>query len=95
MLQYQNQDEMDQARREWFALAGERKRQRILHQQQLEDARHKHKEWWNLDEKGRTVGRGAEEQAAGEGEGGSALRRREENRVDDRGVTRGGVYRGT
>lgn len=90
MLQYQNQDELDAARREWFALAGERKAQREEHQRKLEDARHKHKEWWNLDERGRTVGRAAEE----DGESG-AVRRKEENRVDGRGVTRGGVYRGT
>ncbi|KAF1851567.1 uncharacterized protein K460DRAFT_37191 [Cucurbitaria berberidis CBS 394.84] len=85
MLQYQNQDELDKARQEWFALAGERKKQREEHQRQLEDARHKHKEWWNLDDQGRTMGRKAE----------GGLRRKEENRVDDRGVTRGGIYRGT
>jgi COX assembly protein 1 len=55
----------------------------------LEDAREKHKEWWNLDESGRTVGKRVEEVNE------AGLRRREENRVDDRGVTRGGVYRGT
>lgn len=87
MLQYQNQDELDKARQEWFALAEERKKQRIEHQRRLEDARDKHKEWWNLDDSGRLVGKRAE--------GGSELERREENRVDDRGVTRGGIYRGT
>lgn len=92
MLQYQNQDELDAARQEWFALAGERKAQRIEHQRQLEDARHKHKEWWNLDENGRTVGKAAE---AGVGAEGDVVRRKEENRRDDRGVVRGGVYRGT
>ena len=81
MLQYQNQDELDKARQEWFALAGERRRAREEHQRKLEDAREKHKEWWNLDESGRTVGKRAV--------------RREENRVDERGVQRGGIYRGT
>lgn len=90
MLQYQNQSELDAARQEWFALAGERKRQREEHQRQLEDARHKHKEWWNLDEQGRTMGKRAEVVVGEDG-----LRRKEENRVDGRGVMRGGVYRGT
>ncbi|KAH9863805.1 hypothetical protein J1614_009737 [Plenodomus biglobosus] len=56
MLQYQNQDELDAARQEWFALAGERKAAREEHQRKLEDARHKHKEWWNLDDGGRGKG---------------------------------------
>lgn len=30
MLQYQNQDELDKARQEWFALAGERKKVNIF-----------------------------------------------------------------
>ena len=59
---------------------------RIAHQRKLEDAREKHKEWWNLDESGRTVGKAAE--TVNE----AGLRRREENRVDASGVTRGGVY---
>ena len=59
---------------------------RIDHQRRLEDAREKHKEWWNLDESGRTLGKKAE--TVNE----EGLRRKEENRVDDRGVTRGGVY---
>ncbi|KAH7390752.1 cytochrome c oxidase biogenesis protein Cmc1 like-domain-containing protein [Phaeosphaeria sp. MPI-PUGE-AT-0046c] len=84
MLQYQNQGELDAARREWFQLAGERKRAREEHAAKLEDARSKHKEWWNLDEGGRLVGRKAE---FGE--------RREEDRVDERGVRRGGVWGGT
>jgi len=86
MLQYQNQDELDKARQEWFALAGERRRAREEHQRKLEDAREKHKEWWNLDESGRTVGKKAEDSGTG---------RREENRVDERGVQRGGIYMGT
>ncbi|CAN9293794.1 unnamed protein product [Alternaria alternata] len=86
MLQYQNQDELDKARLEWFALAEERRQARIEHQRKLEDAREKHKEWWNLDESGRTVGKAAE--TVNE----AGLRRREENRVDASGVTRGGVY---
>ncbi|KAH9880706.1 hypothetical protein IAQ61_001000 [Plenodomus lingam] len=97
MLQYQNQAEMDAARQEWFALAGERKAEREEHKRRVEEARHKHKEWWNLDEEGRLVGRKAEVGAAtGEGEaGGEGIRRKEENRRDERGVVRGGVYRGT
>lgn len=59
------------------------------HQRKLEEARSKHKEWWNLDEQGRTVGKRAEQVNE------AGLARREENRVDDRGVTRGGIYRGT
>jgi COX assembly protein 1 len=92
MLQYQNQNELDKARLEWFALAEERRQARIEHQRRLEDAREKHKEWWNLDDSGRTVGRAAEVDGGG---GGEQVVRREENRVDERGVRRGGVYRGT
>lgn len=88
MLQYQNQDELDKARAEWFQLAGERKRQREEHQRKLEDARSKHKEWWNLDETGRLQGKRVEAEREFGG-------RKEENRVDERGVTRGGIYRGT
>lgn len=86
MLQYQNQDELDKARAEWFKLAGERKKAREEHQRRLEDARSKHKEWWNLDESGQLQGKRVEGEVGG---------RREENRVDERGVTRGGIYRGT
>ncbi|KAF1926310.1 uncharacterized protein M421DRAFT_422999 [Didymella exigua CBS 183.55] len=85
MLQYQNQDELDRARSEWFELAEERKRARREHKRRLEDARGKHKEWWNLDDSGRLMGKKAEEGAG----------RREENRVDASGVTRGGVWGGT
>ncbi|KAF2030571.1 hypothetical protein EK21DRAFT_65378 [Setomelanomma holmii] len=88
MLQYQNQDELDKARAEWFQLAGERKRQREEHQRQLEDARSKHKEWWNLDDTGHLQGKRLEaDRQFGE--------RREENRRDETGVQRGGIYRGT
>lgn len=87
MLQYQNQDELDAARAQWFTLAEERKRAREEHARQLEMARSQHKEWWNLDEKGRLQGVRAEEERK--------ARRREENRVDGQGVMRGGVYRGT
>ncbi|KAH8704376.1 hypothetical protein GQ44DRAFT_692614 [Phaeosphaeriaceae sp. PMI808] len=80
MLQYQNQDELDRAREQWFALAEERKKKRVEHARRLEEAREQHKEWWSLDEEGRTRGSGE---------------RREENRVDGRGVQRGGIYRGT
>jgi COX assembly protein 1 len=31
MLQYQNQDELDKARLEWFALAGERRKVCLFH----------------------------------------------------------------
>lgn len=89
MLQYQNQAELDKARQEWFQLAGERKKEREERARKLEDARSKHKEWWNLDEGGRLVGKQAE--VGGEGFGS----RREENKVDDRGVRRGGVWGGT
>lgn len=85
MLQYQNQSELDKARAEWFKLAGERKAARIEHQRRLEDARSKHKEWWNLDESGQLQGKRLEAEI---GIGG----RREENRVDSQGVTRGGIY---
>jgi COX assembly protein 1 len=85
MLQYQNQDELDKARAEWFQLAGERKRAREEHARKLEDARSKHKEWWNLDENGKVQGKRVEEFGG----------RREENRTDERGVMRGGIYRGT
>lgn len=60
MLRYQGQDEMDKARAQWFQLAGERKQKREEHQQQLEEARRKHKEWWNLDETGKLQGKKAE-----------------------------------
>ncbi|KAL6708883.1 hypothetical protein ACN47E_002290 [Coniothyrium glycines] len=94
MLQYQNQEELDKARAEWFTLASTRRAQRLEHARKLEDARHKHKEWWNLDDQGRTVGRRAESQQQQQQHGAddSTLRRREENRVDETGVTRGGVY---
>ncbi|KAF1914458.1 hypothetical protein BDU57DRAFT_500838 [Ampelomyces quisqualis] len=88
MLQYQNQDELDAARLEWFQLAGERKREREEYARRVEDARNKHKEWWSLDEGGRLQGKRLED-------GGQGVRRREENRVDEKGVVRGGIYRGT
>ncbi|KAH6642840.1 cytochrome c oxidase biogenesis protein Cmc1 like-domain-containing protein [Boeremia exigua] len=73
MLQYQNQDSLDAARSEWFALAEERKAARLEHKRRLLDAREKHKEWWNLDDGGRLQGQGAE------------VVRREENKVDGGG----------
>jgi hypothetical protein len=85
MLQYQNQSELDKARAEWFQLAGERKAAREEHQRRLEDARSKHKEWWNLDENGQLKGK----------DGRKFGERSEENRIDGSGVTRGGIYRGT
>ncbi|KAJ4982546.1 hypothetical protein SVAN01_11958 [Stagonosporopsis vannaccii] len=88
MLQYQNQAELDAARSEWFALAEERKRARAEHKRKLEDARNKHKEWWNLDDEGRLQGRRVED-------GGHGVTRREESRVDASGVRRGGVWGGT
>lgn len=88
MLQYQNQDELDKARSEWFAQAEERKRARLEHKRQLADARDKHKEWWSLDDTGRLQGKKLEE-------GGEGVVRREENRVDSSGVRRGGVWGGT
>ena len=88
MLQYQNQDELDRARSEWFELAEERKRARAEHKRRLEDARGKHKEWWNLDDSGRLQGKRVES-------GGEGVQRREENRVDGSGVRWGGVWGGT
>ncbi len=82
MLQYQNQDELDAARQEWFALADERQRQREEHARRLENARKQHKEWWGLDASG---GKASDAQ----------VQRKEENRTDGTGVTRGGIYRGT
>ncbi|KAF2268378.1 hypothetical protein CC78DRAFT_455526 [Lojkania enalia] len=60
MLQFQNQDEMDRARAQWFQLAGERKREREEQRRRVEEAREKHREWWGLDEQGRLQGRRAE-----------------------------------
>lgn len=88
MLQYQNQDELDKARSEWFELAEERRAARLAHKRKLEEARGKHKEWWNLDDSGRLMGKRAEE-------GGEGAIRREENKVDSSGVRRGGVWGGT
>lgn len=89
MLQYQTQDELDAARSEWFALAEERQQARREHKRRLEEARSKHKEWWNLDDEGRLQGKRVEE-------GGSGVVRREEGgRVDAGGVRRGGVWGGT
>ncbi|KAF3049550.1 hypothetical protein E8E11_003192 [Didymella keratinophila] len=88
MLQYQNQDELDKARSEWFALAEERKKARQEHKRKLEEARGKHKEWWNLDDSGRLQGKRVEL-------GGEGATRREENKVDASGVRRGGVWGGT
>lgn len=93
MLQYQNQAELDAARQEWFQLAGERRKAREEHKRRLEDAREKHKEWWGYGEGG-GAGAGAREGLSGDGEM-EGLERREENKVDDRGVRRGGIYRGT
>jgi COX assembly protein 1 len=88
MLQYQNQDELDAARSEWFELAEERKKARQEHKRKLEEARGKHKEWWNLDDSGRLQGKRVEV-------GGDGVVRREENKVDASGVRRGGVWGGT
>lgn len=60
MIQYQGQEELDKARAEWFALAGERKREREAFKEKVEESRRKHKEWWNLDEKGKLQGKRAE-----------------------------------
>ncbi|KAJ4292820.1 hypothetical protein N0V90_009483 [Kalmusia sp. IMI 367209] len=57
MIQYQGQDELDKARAEWFALAGERKRAREERERLIEDSRRKHKEWWGLDEEGKLQGK--------------------------------------
>ncbi|KAF2661980.1 hypothetical protein K491DRAFT_586244 [Lophiostoma macrostomum CBS 122681] len=60
MVQYQGQEELDKARAEWFQLAGERRRNKEEIARQTEEARRKHKEWWNLDETGKLQGRRAE-----------------------------------
>lgn len=60
MMKYQGQDELDKARAEWFRLAGERKRQREEEARKIEEARRRHKEWWNLDEHGKLQGKRAE-----------------------------------
>jgi COX assembly protein 1 len=60
LLQYQGPEEMDKARAEWFTLAGERRRQKEEEQRKLEEARRQHKEWWNLDEHGKLMGKKAE-----------------------------------
>jgi len=57
MLKLQGPDEMDKARAEWFALAGERRRARKELEQQIVEGRRKHKEWWNLDEEGKLQGK--------------------------------------
>jgi COX assembly protein 1 len=89
MLQYQNQDELDAARSEWFQLAEERQQARREHKRKLEESRNKHKDWWNLDDQGRLQGKRLEE-------GGTGVQRREEgSKVDSSGVRRGGVWGGT
>ncbi|KAG9200696.1 hypothetical protein G6514_006715 [Epicoccum nigrum] len=89
MLQYQNQDELDAARSEWFQLAEERQQARREHKKKLEESRNKHKDWWNLDDQGRLQGKRLEE-------GGTGVQRREEgSKVDSSGVRRGGVWGGT
>jgi COX assembly protein 1 len=89
MLQYQNQDELDKARSEWFELAEERQKARAEHKRKLADARDKHKEWWNLDDSGRLQGKVLEKDSE------AGITRREENKVDSSGVRRGGVWGGT
>ncbi|KAF2677778.1 hypothetical protein K458DRAFT_395584 [Lentithecium fluviatile CBS 122367] len=60
MLRYQGQDELDKARAEWFALAGERRREKQEMAQRLEEARRQHREWWNLDAQGKLQGKRVE-----------------------------------
>ena len=62
MVQYQGQDELDKARAEWFALAGERRRAKKELQVKIEEGRRKHHEWWNLDEEGKLQGKKVEEE---------------------------------
>jgi COX assembly protein 1 len=89
MLQYQNQDELDKARAQWFQLAGERKAARQEHARKLLDAQSKHKEWWNLDDSGRLQGKRLDE-------GGEGVKRVDESgKTDSQGVRRGGVWGGT
>lgn len=61
MLQYQGQDELDKARAEWFALAGERRREKEERARLVEEGKRKHKEWWGLDEEGKLQGKRLEE----------------------------------
>ncbi|KAJ4358082.1 uncharacterized protein N0V89_002661 [Didymosphaeria variabile] len=61
MLQYQGQDELDKARAEWFALAGERRREKEERARLVEESKKRHKDWWGLDEKGRLQGKRLEE----------------------------------
>lgn len=54
LLSYQKPEEMDKARAEWFALAGERKRAKEERARKEEEARRKHREWWGIaDPEGR------------------------------------------
>ncbi|KAF9731181.1 hypothetical protein PMIN06_008084 [Paraphaeosphaeria minitans] len=57
MLQYQGPDELDKARAEWFALAGERRRDKEERAKLVEEGKRRHKEWWGLDEHGKLQGK--------------------------------------
>jgi COX assembly protein 1 len=57
MLQYQGPDELDKARAEWFALAGERRRDKEERARLVEESKRRHKEWWGLDEEGKLQGK--------------------------------------
>jgi COX assembly mitochondrial protein 1 len=46
MLQYQNQEELDKARKQWFELAGERKRAREEEVRKTEELREMKRDWW-------------------------------------------------
>ena len=61
MLQYQGQDELDKARAEWFALAGERRREKEEKARKVEEGKKKYYEWWGLDEEGKLQGKRLEE----------------------------------
>lgn len=63
MLQYQGQDELDKARAEWFALAGERRREKEERARLVEESKRRHKEWWGLDEEGKLQGKKLETKA--------------------------------
>ncbi|KAF1966660.1 hypothetical protein BU23DRAFT_544139 [Bimuria novae-zelandiae CBS 107.79] len=67
MLQYQGQAELDAARAEWFALAGERKREKEERARLIEESKQRHKEWWGLDERGKLQGKRLEERGREEG----------------------------
>ena len=66
MLRYQGPDELDAARAEWFARAGERRREKEEMARRVEEGKRRHKEWWGLDEEGKLQGKKLEASKEGE-----------------------------